>query len=369
MSHATCSTAATLGMIIVSKFSKATISQCARQAFAIVLVFALLANVSFAQESTAGRQNQSRAQILQAATADDYGLPQVELAQSSAPAQPQAPDTPSSQSKGTITLPAGTKLPLGLLRPLSSSAAKPGRDVYLQVTFPVTVGNQVLVPPGTYIRGTIEKVIRVDRVHCVIEFTIQPASLIFFNGFTVPISGAITVSPTTAQALPPQPVNGGSVPVMAAVGTTPPTLPPLPPLPSHTGIIAAGVAGAVGVGILGIIFARHRGFEMQVGTPLEIILPAPLELDRATVADAVRHWNVEASAGSPNIVQPPAPRPAPEPASCYDPGTPDTVIHGIPPTPPTVIPGMNGAPDTVIPGTPGTPDTVIPGRPAGNYPC
>jgi hypothetical protein len=257
-----------------------------------------------------------------------------------------------------------------LLRPLLSSAAKPGRKVYLQVTFPVTVGNQVLIPPGTYIRGAIDKVIRRDRLHCVIEFTIQSASLIFFNGFTVPISGTVHVSPTTAQVLPLQPA-GGSVPVMAAVGTMPtvPALPPLPSAGSHAGLIAAGVAGLVGVAVLGLVFARHGNFEMQVGTPLEITLPAPLQLDGATVADAVRHFNAEASTGVPYIVEPPAPRPAPEPASCYDPGTPDTVIAGIPATPPTVIPGVDSAPDTVIPGTPGTPDTVIPGRPASWVPC
>ena len=49
-------------------------------------------------------------------------------------------------------LPPGTKLPLGLLRPLR---VKTGRDVYLQITFPVTVGSEMVIPPGTYIQGVL----------------------------------------------------------------------------------------------------------------------------------------------------------------------------------------------------------------------
>ena len=60
-------------------------------------------------------------------------------------------------------LPPGTELPLGLLRPLR---AKTGRDVYLQITFPVTVGNQMLIPPGAYIQGVVEKVIKKTGGRC-----------------------------------------------------------------------------------------------------------------------------------------------------------------------------------------------------------
>ena len=90
-------------------------------------------------------------------------------------------------------LPAGTKLPLGLLRPLR---VKPGRDVYLQITFPVTVGNQMLIPPGAYVQGIVERVIKKDRRS--LQFTISSANLIFFNGYTVPISGTVTASTTNA---------------------------------------------------------------------------------------------------------------------------------------------------------------------------
>jgi hypothetical protein len=94
---------------------------------------------------------------------------------------------------------SGTKLPLGLLRPLT---VKPGRDVYLQVTFPVSVNGQMLIPPGTYVQGMIDKLIRRDRRRDVLQFSIHSANLIFLNGYTVPISGTVTVGTTNARALP-----------------------------------------------------------------------------------------------------------------------------------------------------------------------
>jgi hypothetical protein len=267
-------------------------------------------------------------------------------------------------ANAVFVLPAGTKLPLRLLRPLR---VKAGQDVYLQITFPVTVGNQMLIPPGAYLQGKIEKIIKKDRRS--LQFSINSANLIFFNGYTVPIGGTVTVSTTNAALVTPQPDpdGGQSLPAMAAVGGVTP--PPLPPLPSMNGarnaMIGLGVAAAVGTTVL-IVLAHNRDPEIEVGTPLEIILPAPVYLDAARVAAAIQQTR-----NAPvQIVKPPV-----KPKMCYDPGTPgtpDTVIPGSPGTPDTVIPGINGAPDTIIPGTPRTPDTVIPGAPgtpSSSYPC
>ena len=286
----------------------------------------------------------------------------------------------TSSANNTFTLAAGTKLPLGLLRPLSVKSAKPGTDVYLQVTFPVSAGSEMLIPPGTYVQGTIAKIIRRDRSRATLEFELHSAKLIFSNGYTVAIAGTLSVTPTIADLdLPqpnlPEPTPGQPIPVMSAVGG-PPALPPLPPLPApslgngpRNAIIGLGVAAVAGTTAL-ILLARRSDVEMETGTPMEIILPAPLPLDPDRVMAAVQLYNQQATSAPPQIVQPPK-----KPTMCYDPGspgTPDTVIPGTPGTPDTVIPGMNGAPDTVIPGIPATPDRVIPGMPgtpSSTYEC
>ena len=279
----------------------------------------------------------------------------------------------SQPANQAFMLPPGTKLPLGLLRPLR---VKAGRDVYLQITFPVTVGSEMVIPPGTYIQGVLDKIIRRDRRRGIVEFSIRSANLIFLNGYTVAISGTVTVGTTNSALLAPQPGNGNSsghpAAAMAAVGG-PPTLPALPPDPFakdiHTAMVVIGVVGAVAV-TTAIVLAVHSDTYVEVGTPLEIILPAPLFLDANRVMGAVQQYNLQAGYTPVQIVQPPV-----KPKMCYDPGspgTPDIVIPGSSGTPDTVIPGVNGMPDTVIPGSPATPDRVIPGAPgtpSSWYPC
>jgi hypothetical protein len=294
--------------------------------------------------------------------------------------QPQMPQGyPAQTGQPTFMLPPGTKLPLGLLRPLK---LKPGRDIYLQITFPVTVGNQMVIPPGTYIQGVVEKIVRKDRRRERLEFAVRSANMIFLNGYTVPITGTVNIATTNAalQVPPPRNSDGQPAAAMAAVGgVAPPALPPLPPLPdigktARTAMIAIGVAGAVAI-TAGIVIAANRDPEIEVGTPLEIILPAPLFLDAGRVMAAVQQFNQQAGYAPVQIVQPPV-KP-PQPRMCYDPGTPstpDTVIPGHPGTPDTVIPGVNGMPDTVIPGIPETPDRTIPGSgspgtPGGWHEC
>jgi hypothetical protein len=393
----------------------------ARDCLAIALCFALFGNVTLAQEidsSTLQKENAAAAQP--AASQNQQSKPQTAPAQnqpqtnqqpmnqppaSQPPAvQPSVNPPPSAQAGGVFTVPAGTKLPLGLLRPISVRSSDPVADVYLQITFPVTVGSQMLIPPGAYIQGVIQKTIPRPRGSAGPGFEMRFANLIFATGYTVPIAGTVSVLRTTAEAIPPGASDlvaltaAGSTPVslsrleingmsgmpllaMAAFGATlqqPPPLPPLPPFPKspfgdtpRNIFIGFGIAAAVGT-ILAFTLAHHRSndLNLEAGTTLEMVLPAPLQLDAQQVTAAVRMYSALAAVAPPEIVQPPKP-----PKMCYDPGspgTPDTVIPGSSGTPPTVIPGSNGMPDTVIPGSPATPDTVIPGTPGtpgSYYPC
>ncbi|HVG92447.1 MAG TPA: hypothetical protein VNB54_13220 [Alphaproteobacteria bacterium] len=335
-----------------------------------------------AEEEAAAKAKQSQelpasqAQPPQAANPQDRPeAPQPQFSQPPTIApQAQMPQPyPAQPGQPTFMLPPGTKLPLGLLRPLKLKA---GRDIYLQITFPVTVGNQMVIPPGTYIQGVVEKVIRKDRRRERLEFSIRSANMIFLNGYTAPITGTVNIATTNAALqAPPRGSDGQPAAAMAAVGgVAPPALPPLPPLPdigktARTAMIAIGVVGAVAVTTAIVLAARSDPY-VEVGTPLEIVLPVPLFLDAGRVMVAVQQFNQQASNAPVQIVQPPV-----KPRICYDPGspgTPDTIIPGSPGTPDTVIPGVNGMPDTVIPGSPRTPDTVIPGTPgtpSSSYPC
>jgi len=330
----------------------------------ILLIATLQANLGFSQQVTLASGDQTKPVSTNSQPAQ------------AGPQSSQQPQASIPQASSSLVLPAGTKLPLAVVRPISVTKSKPGDSVYLQITFPITAGNQIAVPPGTYVQGIIGKVIKRDRTRALLSFSMRSASMIFSTGYTVSFAGDVDALPTVAAVHSPniRGVQAAAPVAMAAAGTSAP--PPLPPLPkpsfgngARVATIALAAVAVVGTAVT-VLAAHHQSVEMEAGTPLEVVLPAPLQLDRARVAEVLQQYSTQAANTPPPIVQPPK-----KPKLCYDPGTPgtpDTVIPGTPGTPPTVIPGMNGAPPTVIPGIPATPDTVIPGipgTPGREYPC
>jgi hypothetical protein len=221
--------------------------------------------------------------------------------------------TPTA-SNAAVTLTSGTKLEVALVRPLWANAAAPGSQIYAQTTFPVVTGDRVIIPAGTYVEGTIEKLTRPTRRSNRAQIEVLFTQIVFANGYVVSL-------PAMGPAASAQDVAPSLIDVTVQVS------------PSNDLLL-------------------------DNGAQIEITLASPLALDSAQTAAA------------PPLSRAPAPGQFKSASLCRPtagtpgtPGSPDTVIPGTPATPDTVIPGGPGMPDTVIPGSPGTPDTVIPGTP------
>jgi hypothetical protein len=225
--------------------------------------------------------------------------------------QPPAPAATSS-----IALPAGSKVEMALTRPVWSAKAKAGDPLYLQTIFPVTVGNRIAIPAGTYVAGTIDSIVPPTRKVAQAEIDVHFDQIIFADGYTV--------------AIPDGDQPGAPAPI---------------------------VDPGASLSMVTVQVSRNNDILLDNGSQIEMTLEAPLALDAARVAQAVPL----SRAPAPGQFKPATLcRPTPgTPGSPGTPGTPDTVIPG---TPPTVIPsGIAGVPDTVIPGSS---PTVIPGTPA-----
>src|SRR5260370_31771657 len=71
------------------------------------------------------------------------------------------PATPSLESaKPTLTIPAGTRVPLSLKQAISTKTAKDGDPVYAETAFPFVVNDRVVIPAGTYNHGNDQRVQR-----------------------------------------------------------------------------------------------------------------------------------------------------------------------------------------------------------------
>src|SRR6202023_756137 len=213
----------------------AVLTATARECLAIVLSVVLVGNIAPAQELDSSTLQKEAAQAAQKTAPDANATPaqpqpttsqDQRLAPTPAQSQQQWNQPPTSkppegQESRMFTVPAGTKLPLGLLRPISVRSSDPVTDVYLQITFPVTVGSQMLIPPGAYIQGVIQKTIPRPRGSAGPGFEMRFANLIFPAGYTVPIAGTVSVMRTTAHALPPNDTETQPVAALTAADSTP----------------------------------------------------------------------------------------------------------------------------------------------------
>ena len=293
-------------------------------------------------------------------------------------AQNQSPDPAHRQTESkpdqssTITVPAGTQLSLALSQPIESRVLRRGDDIYAQITAPVTVDDQVAIPAGTFVQGTMDKL---ERHGGRAELHLQSMSLSFPDGYVKSIAGPMTLESSDGYAYK-DPGQGHMVAAFAlpaagfglgalighSVGSSQSTLtssvPPgcIPgsfgclsssiPVPGSAGkdtAIGAGIGGAIGgVASLFLLFNSHHFF-VDVGAPVEMTLEHPVSFDIKQVSDAAPPLSVPPAqagggtcytAGTPGT--PPRWVPGP-PDADGTPGLP-VLIHGTPPTPPTPYP-------------------------------
>lgn len=202
-----------------------------------------------------------------------------------------------AQPPSTIIVPEGTRLQLALANPIQAGAAHAGDIVRAVTTFPVTVGEQLAIPQGAFLEGTIVKVgkrgsTRFDGLR------IRFQRVVFANGYTVLLEGAVV----EARAFEPGTIpNGGTeTPPLTAnslQGPTPtPTPPPLPQVgPPKGPTIAAILGGMAALFVAEILLRNRHGHEaardFDTGFQFEIVLEAPLTLDGARVAAALAGAN------------------------------------------------------------------------------
>ena len=317
--------------------------------------------------------------------------------ETSPPAQQTNPQTSSpgalSSAKPApeataITVPAGTSIALVLTHPIESRYIHHGDDIYAQVISPIAAGNQVVIPAGILVEGKVDKL---GRNGSRGELYLQSMSITYPDGYVASVAGPITLESDEGYAWK-DPGNGrivGAIAFSAAgvgigalighsVANTSPqtitsTLPPgctgPPPgcltssvtAPGSTGkstFIGAAVGGAIGAVVsIALLFSSHNFF-LDVGSPVEMVLPHPLTLEQVQVADAIRDTDQHPVPKQPIAQRPQPPPPAPDTGICWTPGTPGTPGTDIPGTPP-----VGDSPGTLpihIPGTPPTPATPHP---------
>jgi hypothetical protein len=196
-----------------------------------------------------------------------------------APAQVEARKTTGKK----ITVSAGTRLAVVLENGISTRSAKAGDSLYFHTSFPVTLNNKVVIPVGSYIRGSLLEAKRPGRVKGKGEFRLRLESLIFPNGYTVDLLAAPRSADTGGRETTD---SEGKVTGPGGKGRDAGTIAETTVSGAGIGAIAGGARGAgIGAGIGGLAglaaVLLTRGPEAQIprGSTLDIVLERDLTLD------------------------------------------------------------------------------------------
>jgi len=273
------------------------------------------------------------------------------------------------------------------MHPIQSRSLHRGDPIYAQISSPVLAGEQVVIPPGSFVQGQIDNLFRQGGRA---ELALQSLSITYPNGSVVPVAGPITFESGDGYALRDPgkgrvaafvagPAAGGGLGALIGhslapstgttltssipTGCTPGTPGCLsssitgPPDKGKDTVIGAAVGSALGLAAGLVLVGTSHHFFLDVGAPLEMTLQRPLALQGDQVAGAIHDATVH-----PAPQQPIAPRPYfPPPlatGTCWTSGTPGTPGYDIPGTP--AVNGVPGSPPIHVAGTPGTAPTPYP---------
>ncbi|MGB8029390.1 MAG: hypothetical protein WCF30_06960 [Terracidiphilus sp.] len=201
----------------------------------------------------------------------------------------------TAPARKIYTVPAGTKVLLELRSAINTKSAKAGDGVYLSSTFPVVVGNRVMIPNGVYVQGVVDRVQR-GGIKAKAQLDMHFTSIIFPNGTVIEIPGVVDSVPGSKdQSVKDN--DEGTIEQNGDKGRNAGRTAEIA-LPSGAGVgtiggaasghpIEGGLAGlGAGLATVGIVslFTRNADVDIPRGTQVEMVLQRPLMLEEENLA-------------------------------------------------------------------------------------
>jgi hypothetical protein len=194
----------------------------------------------------------------------------------------ESPKTDAAAAASVI-VPPGTVIPLELKNTVNSRTAYVEQAIYAETIFPVVVGERIVIPVHSYVRGEVTEVVRPGRVSGKAMLGLRCNLIILPSGVSRPITARVSslggsrIQAATTNASSNQSDSAGtddSTLVDASVISQPSAI------VDASGIVDPSISGAAeGVGGLVMTLAtRGRTIVLRPGTTFELQLTQPLDL-------------------------------------------------------------------------------------------
>ena len=216
----------------------------------------------------------------------------------------------SAQSK-IYLVDTGTHVPLSLINSVSTKNAVPGDRMYLETVFPILADGRIVIPPGSYVMGTITEIRRPGKVKGRGEFHLRFDSLTLPNGTTRDFRAHVTgldgrASEEVDHKEGTIRSDGNKAGDVRTVGET-------AAAGASIGALAGSVSGAAGMGaaigagagaaaaLAGVLFTRGPEAVLAKGTTIEMILDRQVQFDEGELdfSNSLPRRSAASDAGGP----------------------------------------------------------------------
>jgi type IV secretion system protein VirB10 len=231
--------------------------------------------------------------------------PASESVSAPAPAAASAPattapaaTTPASRTDAAakpddFVVAVGTRIPLSMINSISTKTAAEGERVYLETVFPILVSSHVVIPPGSYVSGTVTEVKRPGRVKGRGELYVRFDALTLPNGVTRDFRARVASldgrAPETLDKsegkIKGEGDKAGDVKTVGEAAGAAATIGGLAGAAAGHAGMGAGLGAAAGAtaGLMYVLLSRGPDAVLAKGTTLEMVLDRPLEFTTADI--------------------------------------------------------------------------------------
>lgn len=205
--------------------------------------------------------------------------------ENAAPAPPPGP--------ASYTVQTGTHIPLGLINSVSTKHSAPGDRIYLETVFPIVIDSHIVIPPGSYVTGTVTDVKRPGRIRGRGELYVRFDSLTLPNGVTRDFRSRLgSIDARGDERLEKKEGvvqgdsnKGGDARTVAEAGASGAGIGAIAGAAAgHVGL-GAGIGAAAGAaaGLAGVLLTRGPDAVLAKGSTIEMVLDRPLTFDAGEV--------------------------------------------------------------------------------------
>ncbi|HTT61803.1 MAG TPA: hypothetical protein VMG35_08180 [Bryobacteraceae bacterium] len=185
---------------------------------------------------------------------------------------------------------SGTRIPLGLINTVTTKTAAEGDRVYLETVFPILANGRIVIPPGSWVAGTVTEVKRPGRVKGRGELYLRFDSLTLPNGVTRDFRAR--VGGVDGQGGEEFDKNEGKIRSEGNKAGDARTVAEMTGAAGSVGLIAGGAAkhyamgGGIGAaagataGLMYVLLSRGPDAVLAKGTTLEMITDRPLQFQK-----------------------------------------------------------------------------------------